>query len=72
MGMLGVASYGFTNGDPEKILTPLDADGNECGTGDLTDYPYLLIVDIDASASTDVVDMSTSVCVVTCELEQYD
>lgn len=43
-GMVGVASYGFANGDPEKIITPLDADGNQCGLDDYADYPYLYIV----------------------------
>jgi hypothetical protein len=71
-GMAGVASYGFANGDPEKIITPLDAVGNQCGLGDLADYPYLYIVQVEADASTDVVDMSTSVCVSSCDLDEGD
>lgn len=32
-----IFGYAKTNGDPYKIITPLDADGNTCGADD-TDF----------------------------------
>lgn len=31
VGMLGCSGMGYTQGDPMKIFTPFDSDGNQCG-----------------------------------------
>ena len=36
VGMVGAASYGYANGDPYKLLTVWDYDGNGCGHDDTT------------------------------------
>ena len=53
VGMIGVSGYALSSGDPIKILTPFDSDGNQCGMPDqtasnttdnvkrdFTDYPF--------------------------------
>ena len=66
---VGVAGYGFTNGDPYKLLSTWDKDGNACGYNmntlnkannngimlDMTAYPLLYFPSLDyKSASTAV------------------
>jgi len=37
-----VGIYSVENGDPDRILTPYDADGRFCGkTPEVAEYPYL-------------------------------
>ena len=31
VGMIGVSGYALATGDPTKLLTPYDSDGNLCG-----------------------------------------
>ena len=75
--LVGVAGYGFANGDPMLLLTTWDADGNGCGYRPATkDYPFLYFPAIDynsaASASssgsaTDIMkSLQFSTCVKTC------
>jgi hypothetical protein len=41
-GMVGAAYYGYTNGDPYKLITPIDQDGRLCGINtDVLNFPYL-------------------------------
>lgn len=30
-GMFATAAYGYAKGDPYKLITPFDVDGNQCG-----------------------------------------
>lgn len=46
--------YGFIHGDVNKLLSPIDGNGNFCGikngdtaAGDLTDYPNLYIGNLE-------------------------
>ena len=42
VGFCGASAYGWSNGDPKKLLTAWDSDGNGCGYSDATkDYKYL-------------------------------
>jgi choline transporter-like protein 2/4/5 len=31
VGMIGISGYALAAGDPLKLLTPFDSDGNRCG-----------------------------------------
>lgn len=43
-----VGIYAVENGDPMRIMTPYDVNGNFCGkTVGFTDYPYLWYQNID-------------------------
>lgn len=63
-GMGFVSYFGFENGDPKKLVSPLDSDGYFCGlsTG-YTDYPYLYY----AIEEDTIVNWSSyAVCVSSC------
>lgn len=64
--MVGIAGYGFINGDPYLLLTTWDYDGNGCGYNDTTlDYPYLYFVAPDYTNLRDDA-FKTAVCVKSC------
>ena len=45
-----VAVYSYENGNPERIMRPMDADGNFCGkTPGYEDYPYLYYTNIEST-----------------------
>ena len=47
-GMGYCAAYGFMNGNPDKLLSPIDGDNKICGvTKGYEDYPYLFVADIN-------------------------
>jgi hypothetical protein len=31
VGMIGVSGYALATGEPQKVFTPFDSDGNQCG-----------------------------------------
>lgn len=31
LGMFATAGYGYSEGDPYRLLTPFDSDNNQCG-----------------------------------------
>ena len=76
--MIAISAYGFMNGDPVKIMTPFDSDGNKCGYNnetsglDLTDYPYKFLPPeaIASLASTDDNTVVKAVCVKKCPSEE--
>lgn len=37
----GICIYGFSKGDPNKLITPMDADNKACGYGNYKDYNYI-------------------------------
>lgn len=50
-GMGFCTAYGYANGDPNKLIAPIDGDGNICGvTPGYEDYGYLFIGNIDTLA----------------------
>jgi hypothetical protein len=82
VGMVGVSGYAISNGDPLKILTAFDSDGNKCGANnqaasgdgiglgerDFTEYPYKFYTDLDNAlfGIGDKAVYTLSVCVKTC------
>lgn len=73
--MVAAAAYGYSKGDPIKLITPIDSDGRFCGQDEaVKDYPFLfyppdsytktLCVKACPTSKTEVVD-----CVPTTEME---
>jgi len=31
LGMFATAAYGYSQGNPNKLITPFDSQGNQCG-----------------------------------------
>jgi len=59
-----VSVIGFKNGQPQRLLAPLDADGKFCGLDKgYENYPYLYLA-IDPMNVGDI--FSTAVCVSSC------
>lgn len=65
--MIGCSVYGYINGSPGKLLSPLDADGNFCGYSEgFEAYPYMYAYDINI-VSGGVNDLyASATCVKTC------
>jgi hypothetical protein len=62
-----ITGLGFNQGDPNLVLYPYDEDTQQCGRGNLTDYPYLYFY----SAVSNLKDYNTTgvvqgVCVGSC------
>ena len=52
-GMGFCTSWGYMNGNPHKLVAPIDGDGNICGvTPGFEDYHYLFIGDIHTVVHT--------------------
>ena len=46
-GMGYIGNYAYQNGDPARIMAPMDSDGNFCGkTPGFENYPFLWFSDI--------------------------
>ena len=46
-GMFATAAYGYAKGDPMKLITPFDTNGNQCGSsGNLVNYKFLFWPDL--------------------------
>ena len=57
-----VAIYALEHGDPERIMAPMDGNGNFCGkTEGYEDYPYLFFSDLNI-----ILWAPYAVCVKTC------
>ncbi|XP_067057187.1 choline transporter-like protein 4 isoform X1 [Acropora muricata] len=46
VGMIVVGVIAFKEGDPDRLLSPTDSNGNTCGKGDYKDKKFLLFFDI--------------------------
>lgn len=71
VGMIVIAIYGFTNGDPAALATPFDSEGNQCGlTKGYSDFPYIFFANPVNFGSNESDDSSTLafnlVCVRSC------
>lgn len=80
--MLAISGYAIGTGDPWKILTPFDSDGNQCGMPnqkatpglperDFTEYKYKFYTDLDVALNQAAPlaggnNMYTAVCVKEC------
>lgn len=57
--LVGVGSYGLSNGKPMNLLTTFDTDGKMCGKSEgYTDYPLLYIPSFDLNAANDLSKMT--------------
>ena len=54
LGWIAVGIYGFMHGNPWRIIYPSNSDGDICGSGDLSDKPYLLFFDLSRCAKPTV------------------
>ncbi|KAK2176536.1 hypothetical protein NP493_657g01053 [Ridgeia piscesae] len=69
--MIAVGAYGFSRGDPNRLLYPTDSKGNLCGQGDFKDRPNLLFFDLVACLKMGAAVVisgcpTTQVCVSSC------
>lgn len=62
VGMFATAIYGYIHGDPSKLITPFDSDGNQCGTGELSEFKYIWW-------PNPVSSINSAACVVECPQE---
>ena len=61
-----VSVFGYQNGQPQRLLAPLDADGRFCGLDPVVqDYPYLYLA-LDPTKVTEI--FKTAVCVSSCPM----
>jgi len=63
LGMFATAGYGYSQGNPMRLITPFDSAGNQCGSnGKLESYEYLywpkMFQSLAGSASSLNVSMS--------------
>jgi len=73
VGMIWSTVYGYVNGNPGKLIAPIDGDKNICGySAGVEDYPKLYIDDISTAASDPTNVFSYSVCVKSCPKEKTD
>mmetsp|Transcript_4354 Transcript_4354/g.7346 ORF Transcript_4354/g.7346 Transcript_4354/m.7346 type:complete len:135 (+) Transcript_4354:103-507(+) len=77
VAMVGLSVYAFQTGDPVKLFTPYDSDGNQCGfnngTNDLTEYPYKFFPSLfNAAVSGDTKYLYEAVCVKKCPLKDEE
>jgi choline transporter-like protein 2/4/5 len=67
VGMAILTGYGYANGDPDKLISPIDGDGKICGvTPGYEDYQYLFIADIAQAANPATSIFDYGVCVKEC------
>ena len=67
VGMGVCTIFGYAHGDPNKLVSPIDGDGNICGVTDgYQDYPYLFIADISGVVASDENIFINGVCVKKC------
>ena len=72
VGMFYFTIYGYINGNPGKLIAPIDGEDNICGYDPgYEDYPYLYIDDISTAANNPTKVFSYGVCVKKCP-EQSD
>ena len=73
IGMLVAAIYGYVNGNPGKLIAPIDGDGKICGySAGYEDYPKLYIDDISTAATDPTNVFHYSVCVKECPSDASD
>jgi choline transporter-like protein 2/4/5 len=70
VGCVVVASFGFSKGNPNLVLYPYDEDGNQCGLGSATQYPYIYFYNtLDNLNNYNTTGIAQGVCVTTCPTE---
>ena len=72
-GMIMETVYGYVNGNPDKLIAPIDGDKNICGyTDGYKDYPDLYIGDINLATADANGFFSYGVCVKSCPTSSTD
>lgn len=67
VGLGVISAFGYQNGQPQRLLAPLDADGKFCGLDDgYQNYTYLYLLDINLGV-TEI--LSSAVCVSECPMD---
>jgi hypothetical protein len=61
VGFVAIIIYGMNNGDPKKLLAPLDADGKFCGVEGLEGYNFVYFANITTANW-----LPSAVCVKSC------
>ena len=71
---MGVCTvFGYKNGHPDKLISPIGGDGNICGvTEGYEDYPYLFIADLSTAACNEASIFEYGICVKTCPESNTD
>lgn len=65
--------YGYVNGNIDKLLAPIDGNGQICGfTDTVKDYPYLYIDDISTASADPLKFFNYGVCVKSCPSSATD
>ena len=73
VGMLAAAIYGYVNGDPYKLIAPIDGAGNICGFDPgYVEYPKLYIANIIKAAENPHEVFNWGVCVKECPESNTD
>ena len=52
VGMIGVSGYALATGDPTKLLTPYDSDGNLCGGTNQSASTGKYLIDSDVTGAS--------------------
>lgn len=66
-GCVVVAALGFSKGNPDLVLYPYDEEGNQCGLGNMTDYPYIYLYNAVSNLKTyNLTGIAQGVCVTNC------
>ena len=66
--MVYLTSYGFKNGQINKLTAPIDASGNFCGFDDMKDYPKMILTTFHPANIQDI--PNSGVCVKECPAEK--
>mmetsp|Transcript_33039 Transcript_33039/g.69073 ORF Transcript_33039/g.69073 Transcript_33039/m.69073 type:complete len:725 (-) Transcript_33039:448-2622(-) len=67
--MIYIGIVAFMNGDPSRLISGYDFNGNICGQGSKANYPYLYYPNPWPNASTGNPDLTWAVCVKSCPYE---
>lgn len=65
--MIYATMYGYKNGEPHKLVAPIDAGLNVCGFGDMAEYPRMIFTDLDPTLLLGI--LKTGVCIKECPQE---
>ena len=73
VGMVAATTYGFENGQPGRLIAPIDSDGKMCGfSNGYENFPKLYIDDIVRAAANPTKIFLYSVCVEKCPRRATD
>ena len=72
-GMIAETIYGYVNGNPDKLIAPIDGNANICGyTDGYKDYPDLYIGDLSAATANPLNFFQYGICIKSCPTSPTD